>query len=196
MFMGPLDRAKAWNTKGLEGTSRFLQRVYRWISSTPVVEKDGTEEQSRLVHRLISEVGADIEGLSFNTAIAKMMEFLNESTKWTEIPSDLARRVVLILSPFAPHLGEELWEFLGIERSLAYEPWPTFDPKYLVETMIEMGVQVNGKMRGTVRLAPDAAEEAAVAAAFGDENIAKHIGDRSKLKKVIYKPGRILNLIC
>ena len=210
MFMGPLEQVKPWSMRGVEGVHRFLNRVWRLlVESAPegegfddvdaplrssVVDADPSREQLRVLHQAIEKVGSDIDGLRFNTAIAAMMEFVNAANKWDEVPVSVARDFVLILSPFAPHLAEELWRKLGGADTLAYEPWPAVVEEYLEEDEIEIAVQVNGKVRGSVRVAPDAAKDAVLAAARADENVSRYLmnGD---IHREIYVPGRIINFV-
>ena len=137
---------------------------------------------------------ADVVGLRFNTAISAMMILSKHLLGLPAVPAEAARALALIVSPFAPHLGEELWALLGATKSLAEEPWPTVDPALLVDDTVEIGVQVNGKLRGTVLLAKGASEEAAKASAMADEKVKVHVEGKT-LKKLVYVPGRILNFI-
>ena len=138
MFMGPLEQVKPWSMRGVEGVHRFLNRVWRLLIDEETGALQGrvngvaaSKEQLRVLHRTIAKVTADIERLHFNTAIAAMMEFVNVAYKWDAVPEDVARTFVLLLSPFAPHLGEELWRRLGGEHTLAYESWPELVQEYL-----------------------------------------------------------------
>ena len=133
--------------------------------------------------------------MRFNTAIAAMMEFTNAATKWDSKPAEALEPFALLLSPYAPHLSEELWSKLGREGSNAYETWPTADESLLVEDTITLAVQVNGKMRGKVELAADASQDDAMDAAMAQENIAKFVTDPDAIKKIIYVPGKILNVV-
>ncbi len=210
MFMGPLEQVKPWSMRGVEGVHRFLNRVWRLLVVSEL-ENEGfdpvdaplresvrdvepTREQLRVLHRTIAKVTEDIETLNFNTAIAAMMEFVNEANKWEVVPLSIAREFVLVLSPFAPHLGEELWEKLGGSGTLAYEPWPEVVKEYLQEDEIEIAVQVNGKVRGSIRVAPEAAEEVVLAMARAEENVARYLTN-GNVKREIYVPGRIVNFV-
>ena len=201
MFMGPLEQVKPWSMRGVEGVHRFLNRAWRLL----VDEETGalhdrvngaaaSKEQLRALHRTIAKVTDDIERLHFNTAIAAMMEFVNAANKWDAMPRDIARAFALLLSPFAPHIGEELWRRLGGERTLAYEPWPEVAAEYVQEDSVAIAVQVNGRMRATITIPQDAEKEAALQAARREENVAKHIGARA-VKREIYVPGRIVNFV-
>jgi len=200
MFMGPLEQVKPWSTRGVEGTFRFLNRAWRLLVAedgslnASVTDAAPTAEQSRALHQTIDKVTNDIEALRFNTAIAALMELTNAANKWPEVPRAVAEPFVLLLAPFAPHIAEELWAKLGHEQSLAYEPWPEADPKWLVRDTVVIAVQVNGKVRGQIEVAKDAPEPDVVAQARADENVAKHLAGR-EIKRAIYVPGRIVNFV-
>ncbi|GJP73364.1 hypothetical protein CLOP_g4089 [Closterium sp. NIES-67] len=209
MFMGPLRETKVWSTKGVEGVHRFLARVWRLLVgqadpatgqypatglAASVVDDAPTEEQLRALHACIHKVTEEVEAMRFNTAIAAMMELTNAAYKWPSMPKDAARPLVLLLSPFAPHVAEELWQRLGHSSSLAYEPWPQALPQYLVEDTIALPVQVNGKVRATLQLPAGVEQEAAVAAAVAHPNVARLLDGKS-LRKTIFVKGRILNLV-
>lgn len=205
MFLGPLRETKVWNAKGVEGVHRFLARVYRlivgsvgdgsgpaWDDTTP------TREQLRLLHATIKRVTEETEEMRFNTAIAAMMEFVNGANKWETRPRETLRPFVLLLSPYAPHLAEEMWQVLGggeiPGRSLAYEPWPEADESLLVEDSLQLPVQVNGKTKGTVEVPKGCDQDAAVAAAMTLQSVTKQI-DGKEIKKIIFRPDKILNLV-
>jgi leucyl-tRNA synthetase len=139
MFMGPLRETKLWRTKGVEGCSRFLARSYRLFDSC--TDQPPTDEQLRTVHKCIAKVTEETENLRFNTAIAAMMEFTNAATKWEQRPKAVLKPFVLLLSPYAPHVSEELWERLGNQASNAYEAWPVADPTYLKQDTFTLAVQ-------------------------------------------------------
>ena len=197
--MGPLEASKPWNTRDVPGVHRFCRRVWRMIcgdeDNQPILsDVEPSQDVERALHRLIKKVGEDIEAMKFNTAIAAMMEFLNTVFKAGRISHDQAERFVLILSPFAPHLAEELWQRLGHDKSLAYEPWPEYDEKLLVEKTIEIPVQVNGKLRGRITVPADADEDAIITAAISEPRVAAAIEGKSIAKK-IYVPRRMVNLV-
>lgn len=196
MFMGPLEQVKPWQTSGIEGSRRFLDRVWNACTEN-VVDIAADEETVRLLHKTIQKVTHDIEALRFNTAISQMMIFTKHLTAKTTaggVPKSCAKALALMVSPFAPHAGEEIWERLGGTQTLAYEPWPEFDPKLTIDETIEIGVQVNGKLRGVVRLAADADEATAKASAMAEEKIREGVEGKT-VKKVIYVRGKILNFI-
>lgn len=200
MFMGPLDRDKPWTDEGIQGVYRFLRRVWLLFVTEDgalhprVVRSGGAPGMLRELHKMIKAVGKDIEHLQFNTAIARMMEFLNAAVKNEQIDQAILEQFVLVLAPFAPHVAEELWERLGHENTLAYEPWPAYDESLLVEDAMEIPVQVSGKLRGKVVLPKTADQATVLAAARADEKIAPHLEGKTILKE-IYVPGKMLNLV-
>ena len=202
MFMGPLEQVKPWSTRGVEGTYRFLNRVWRLMVgvengaqlSKAVCDKTPTPEQLKVLHQTILKVTNDIQELRFNTAISALMEFINTANKWDVLPREIVNDFVLLLSPLAPHIAEELWERLGNTETIAYMKWPEFDEKYLKSDTAEVSVQVNGKMRSRVSVPSDATEAEALAIAKNDENVARHIANK-KLARSIYVSGRIINFV-
>jgi leucyl-tRNA synthetase len=203
MFMGPLEAAKPWSMEGVNGVRGFLDRVWRMIVNeraetleiNPAVQDiEPTAEQNRVLHKTIQGVTQDLDRLAFNTAISKMMEFTNYFTKSDRRPCTAMERLVLLLSPLAPHLAEELWQLLGHEGTLAYEPWPVFDPALVKEETIEVPVQINGKLRTRIMVAADTGREALDAAARADERVAELLAGQTVVKVVIV-PGRMVNFV-
>lgn len=201
MFMGPLEQSKAWSMRGVEGVHRFLNRVWRLACDeesgallSAVTNDAPTREQLKALHATIRKVTEDLEAMKYNTAIAAMMEFVNTATSWPVRPRAALEPFLLVLSPFAPHLAEELWSKLGHGESLAHEPWPAFDPALLVEDSIEIPVQVNGKLRARVHVAAGAAQPDVVSAALADPNVQSHVAGKT-VRKEIYVPGKLLNLV-
>ncbi len=201
MFLGPLEAMKPWNSNGIEGVFRFLRRIWRELvgddGRRAAKITDGAEpspESDRLLHETIKKVTEDLENLRFNTAIAQMMVFSNHLQKVDTIGLATARVFVQLLAPFAPHLAEELWQRLGGEPSIVAQPWPEFDPARLVSTSVKLVIQVNGRMRADAMVAPDAPQDEVVALARTIDRVAAHI-DGKQLRKVVYVPGRILNLV-
>jgi leucyl-tRNA synthetase len=198
MFMGPLEAMKPWSTASVEGISRFLDRAWRLYT-----REDGSlllddsavgPELTRVLHQTIRKLTEDLEALKFNTAIAQMMMFVNEVMKQPARPRPLLEPFVLLLSPFAPHLGEELWSRMGHRDSLAYAPWPKFDPALCEEDTVTVAVQVNGKLRATLDL-PKGADQAAVqAAALADERVSRYVNGGA-IRKVIHVKDKLLNLV-
>jgi leucyl-tRNA synthetase len=193
MFMGPLEATKPWNTSSIAGVRRFLDRVHVIaLRAEAGVEPD--DATTRSLHRTIRKVTEDIEAMRFNTAISAMMVLSNELTKLDPVPAEAVEILAKLLHPFAPHLGEELWETLGHTPSIQAEPWPDFDPALCEEDKVEVPVQVNGKVRGRILLPKDATEDQALAAAHEVPNIASQLQGKT-LRKTIWVPNKILNLI-
>jgi leucyl-tRNA synthetase len=192
MFMGPLEQMKPWQTSGIHGVRRFLDRVDALAGRE--LGSDMDLETQKLVHRTVKKVGEDIDALRLNTAVSAMMILVNHLNGLAVVPREALEKLVLCLAPFAPHLGEEIWQRLGHDPSVARAPWPTFEPSLCVDNEQEIGVQVNGKVRGRVMLAVDASEEAAKQAGLADPNVAKFMEGKT-LVKVVYVPGKILNFI-
>jgi leucyl-tRNA synthetase len=192
MFMGPLEAVKPWHAGQIQGVVRFRERLYVACTKplTDVME-DGTK---RLLHKTIKKVTEDIESMSFNTAITAMMVLTNHLFGLPAVPREAARALTLLVSPFAPHVGEELWSQLGDGGSLAYVPWPTFELALCIDDVLELAVQVNGKVRGRVMLSREAPEAEAREKALAAEGVAPHMAGRS-VKKFIYVPGKIVNLV-
>ena len=201
MFMGPLTQVKPWSMKGVEGVSRFLSRAYRLVldeetgaPSPKLCDAEPTKDQLRALHAAIKKVSHDVEGMEYNVAISAMMIFVNEAQAWDRLPRSLLSTFVLLLAPFAPHLAEELWNRLGHPDTLARAPWPTWDEKFLAEDEIDIPVQVNGKLRGRIRVAADANEETVVAAALACAEAAPFFAGK-EIKKKIFIPKRMVNLV-
>ncbi len=199
MFMGPLEAVKPWNTKGVEGVRRFLERVWRLMVSDGeddtllVDESEASDEIVRLLHKTVKKVTQDIEGLRLNIAISAMMELTNELTRTQCHSRKVMETLVLILSPFAPHMCEELWQRLGHEN-LAYTAWPTYDESLAADKSVTYGVQVNGKLRGQIELPVDVSKDDAIAKAKALPNVAKFIGDL-KIQREIFVPGRLIGFV-
>ncbi len=203
MFMGPLEATKPWSMAGVDGIFRFLGRVWRLVAddraddirlADAVQDVPPTPGQLRVLHKTIKAVTDDIERLQFNTAISRMMEFTNEFTSHDVRPKSVLSSFVLLLSPFAPHLAEELWQLLGHTTTLAYEPWPTYDPALLVEAEMEIPVQINGKVRGKVTVPKDADQATIEAAANAIDAIAQQLSGKTVVK-VVYVAGKLLNMV-
>ena len=202
LFLGPLDRDKPWQENGIDGVQRFLDRMWRACVGEEgqclVDDSELSEELNRLVHKTIKKVEDDIEALNFNTAISAMMILLNETYKTGSRSRKVLRPLVQILSPFAPHLAEEIWAKMGENKDgknfVALAPWPQYESNLTVDSVVTIGVQVNGKSRGTIEISKEASEAEAVAQAMKIEAIVKFL-DGKAVDKVIYKAGRILSLI-
>jgi leucyl-tRNA synthetase len=200
MYMGPLDVSRPWETRAVVGQLRFLQRLWRNLldedSGAPTVSDDPPDvETDHLLHRTIAAVREDMEGLRFNTAIAKLIELNNHLTERSApLPRAVAEPLVLMLAPFAPHAAEELWARLGHEDSLAYEPYPSADPTKLAASSVTYPVQVAGKVRASITVPADADEDTVRAAALADPAVAARLQGRS-VAKVVVVPGRIVSIV-
>ena len=223
MFMGPLEMVKPWNTKGVEGVYRFLGRVWRMFIdeqseqefeqqltvnpergpellsalklNTAVGQAEATAEQLKVLHTCIKKVTEDMEHLHFNTAISAMMVFTNEASNWDIRPLSVMNDFLLLLAPFAPHVAEELYaKANGGDSTLAYQPWPSFDEAHLVESTIEMAVQVNGKLRDRIQIPADIDKADIERIALESENVQRHTDGKS-VKKVIVIPGKLVNIV-
>ncbi|MEZ6142416.1 MAG: class I tRNA ligase family protein [Zavarzinella sp.] len=203
MFMGPLEAIKPWNMRSVEGVYRFLARVWRLIvderAETPILhphveESEPAEETARMLHRTIKKVSEDTAGMRFNTAIAAMMEFTNHLNGLPTQSKTVLEQLVLLLSPYAPHVAEELWQVLGHDTTLAYIPWPTWDEALLVESQMEMPVQINGKVRARIMVPADADEQVLEAAALADPKVQEQIVGKT-VRKWIIKPKQMINII-
>ena len=196
MFMGPLEAVKPWQTNQVSGVVRFQSRLYNVIQNAAnnnVEEMD--EETTKILHKTMKKVTEDMDAMSFNTAISAMMVLVNHLSSLKEqVPREAAEKLALMVSPFAPHLGEECWNMLGHETSLAYEPWVEYDEELCVDNTLKMGVQVNGKVRGEIEIGKDADQEAAMAEAMKESKVQAQLEGKD-IKKIIFVPGRILNIV-
>ncbi|NLP51400.1 leucine--tRNA ligase [Bacillus sp. RO1] len=200
MFMGPLEASIAWSTNGLDGSRRFLDRVWRLFVeengklSSKVVEVTEEDTLEKTYHATVKKVTEDYEGLRFNTAISQMMVFINEAYKADTIAKDYVEGFVKLLSPVCPHIAEELWEKLGNEGTITYEAWPTFDESKLVEDEIEIVVQVNGKLKAKLYVPSDATREKMEEIALADDAVKESIEGKT-VRKVIAVPGKLVNIV-
>jgi leucyl-tRNA synthetase len=199
MYLGPLEQSKVWNTQDIVGVHRFLNRLWRNLIDTDTGELlvDDTPPDAALAkqtHKTIAKVTEAMSSMGFNVAIAAMIELNNALVPMQRVPRWVAEQLVLMLSPLAPHICEELWEKLGHERSLAYEPWPSYDPDLLVEDEVELPVQVMGKVRGRITVPRDADEATVLEAAKADPNVAAHLEGKT-IHKTIVVPGKMVNLV-
>jgi leucyl-tRNA synthetase len=199
--MGPLEQTKSWDTDDVEGVFRFLNRVWRLVVDEEsgaladrLTDADPAREQLRSLHWTIKKVTDDIEERAFNTAIAAMMEFVNAANKWDAVPRQIMEPFLVLLSPFAPHLSEELWARLGHDESLAHADWPEYEDRLLQRKVVEIPVQVNGTVRDTIEIDADADEAAVIGAAKAADNVARHL-DGEDIHREIYVPGRIVNFV-
>jgi leucyl-tRNA synthetase len=192
MFMGPLEQVKPWQTQGLQGVRRFLDRV--WVLGTRPSGDAMDDETARIVHRTVKKVTEDVEAMRFNTAVSAMMILANHLHGFERPPRAAMENLLLCLAPFAPHLAEELWQRLGRVPSVADAAWPSYDPALCIDAEVEIAVQVNGKMRGRITIARDAPEATARARALEADGAKPHLEGKT-VRKVVYVPNRIVNLI-
>ena len=197
MFMGPLQVVKPWQTSGVKGVHNFLRRANRLVTETPAADRAMTPAEAKSLAAMVKKVGEDLETMAFNTAISAMMVFVNEAEAFAKaggLPREMLEKFVLCLAPFAPHLGEELWQFLGHADTLAYEPWPEYDAKALVESEIEIPVQVLGKLRGRIKVPVAATPAEMEAAAKANADVARFLEGKT-IVKVIAVPKRMVNFV-
>ena len=193
MFMGPLEASKPWSQQGVEGAQKFLDRIYRLYESGKIKEEEN-KNLEKIYHQTVKKVTTDFESLGFNTAISQMMIFINAVYKEEVFPKEYAEGFVKLLNPVAPHIGEELWEMLGHDKTIAFEAWPTWDESLLGEAEKEIAVQVNGKVRATIKIAVDEDEEAIKEKALVEENVCRHIEGKEVVKVIVIK-GKIVNIV-
>ena len=195
MFMGPLEKTKPWSMNGVKGVYNFLTRAHRFMLDQANYVDEAKEDVSNLkeLHKLIKKVTDDIENMRFNTAISQMMIFVNHIYKTGKISRPSAEKFALVLAPYAPHLAEELWSFLGHEKTLTFEKWPEHNPELAKDDVITVAVQINGKTRGTFEVAPDITKDELFKIVKADEKIAKYLA--GTIVKEIYVPGKICNFV-
>lgn len=201
MSMGPLDTSRPWATKDVVGSQRFLQRLWRLAVNEDTGELATTdaalsEDDLKQLHRTIAGVRDDYENLRLNTVVAKLIEYVNYLTKTyrTEAPRAAVEPIAQLVSPIAPHIAEELWQRFGHDETITYQPFPTFEEKYLVDDEIEVPVQINGKVKARINVAADADQDAVFEVALADAKIAELTSGKNVVKK-IYVPGRMVNLV-
>mgnify|MGYP002714452456 CR=1 FL=1 len=199
MFMGPLDAAIAWSEKGLDGSRRFLDRVWRLIitdenSINKKIVDSNDHSLDKVYNQTVKKVTEDFDTLSFNTAISQLMVFINECYKTNEVYKPYIEGFVKMLAPIAPHIGEELWDRLGHENTITYQPWPTFDESLLVDDEVEIVVQVNGKVRAKINIPKDLSKEEMQDLALSNDNVKMSI-EGKEVKKVIAVPQKLVNIV-
>jgi leucyl-tRNA synthetase len=203
MFMGPLQATKPWNMAGVVGVRNFLDRTWRMIVddrtetttlAAAVGDYEPTEPQLRVLHKTIKAVTEDIDDMGFNTAISRMMEFVNAFTKDAKRPRVMLQPLVIMLAPFAPHIAEELWQALGGTDSVSFQEWPTYDQRWVVDDVIEVPVQIQGKLRGKIFVSPNATAAEMLVTAKADDKIAPLLAGAQIVKEIVV-PGRLVNFV-
>lgn len=193
MFMGPLDADKPWSEEGVQGAHRFLERIYRLYTEIETTNET-TEELDKIYNYTVKKVTNDFETLNFNTAISQMMILINSIYKDKKFPKEYKEGFVKLLNPIAPHITEELWSILGHTKTIANEPWPKYNEDKIKESTISLGIQVNGKLRGTIETTEQDTEEEIKEKALNNEQIKKHL-EGKEIIKVIVVPKRIVSIV-
>ncbi|MDC7224517.1 MAG: class I tRNA ligase family protein, partial [Spirochaetales bacterium] len=193
MFMGPLQVSKPWQTKGLVGVNRFLNRVWD-VAEREITDEEPTDALKKVLHKTIKKVSGDTDQLEFNTAISQMMIFINEVYKEKKCYRKLWEPFVLLIAPYAPHLGEEMWEKLGKSESLAYETWPEWDEALCKDDEKEVVVQINGKVRAKMTVSAGLPKEELLALAKADEKIVALVEGKNIIKEIVV-PDKLVNIV-
>ena len=194
MFMGPLEASKPWSKQGVEGARKFIERVYRLYTESDKISSEGNANLDIPYNKLVKKVTDDFENLSFNTAISEMMVFINAVYKEDIFPKEYAEGFVKLLNPIAPHITEELWNILGHDKTIAFESWPTYDESKLESNEVEIGVQVNGKLRGSIKVNNDTTEDDMVKLALENDNVKRFTEGKEIIKTIVIKK-RIVNIV-
>ncbi len=194
MFMGPLEVSKPWSQSGVEGARKFLTRVWNFFTEPANIDESARSELEKIYHRTVKKVTSDFEQLGFNTAISQMMIFVNACYKAGKCPREYAEGFVKMISPIAPHIGEEMWQMLGHDNTIAYESWPTYDEAKTIDDEVEVVVQVNGKVRARLMLPKDAEQADVRDQVFADESVAANVEGKTVVKE-IYVKGKIYNIV-
>ncbi|MDD6235594.1 MAG: leucine--tRNA ligase [Lachnospiraceae bacterium] len=194
MFMGPLEASKPWSQQGVEGARRFIGKVWNFFTEPENIIEDADNGLKKVYHQTVKKVTQDFETLGFNTAISQMMIFMNAATKEGKCPRNYAEGFIKMFSCICPHAGEEIWNILGHDDTIAFEKWPEFDEEAVKEDTVEIGVQINGKVKGKVEIAVDEDSQTVIAKAKEIPAVAKAI-DGKNIVKEIYVPGRIVNIV-
>ncbi len=194
MFMGPLEADKPWSNEGVEGSRKFLERVWRLYTVENKIKDEENQNLEKIYHQTVKKVTEDYESLNFNTAISAMMIFINAVYKETVFPKSYALNFIKLLNPISPFITEELWNMMGNNDTIAYEPWPTYDENKLTDNINKIAIQVNGKLRGTMEVPTNTEKEELIRLAKKLENIEKHISGKEIVKEIVI-PNRIVNIV-
>ena len=193
MFMGPLEADKPWSTKGVEGARKFLDRVWRLYESDKIKDEEN-KKLEKIYHQTVKKVTKDFETLNFNTAISQMMIFINAVYKEEVYPKTYAENFIKLLNPLAPFMTEEIWEKMGHDKTIAYEPWPTYDEEKAIDDTHTIGIQINGKLRGEISVTENDTEDSVKERVLSQENITKYT-EGKEIVKFIYIPNKIVSII-
>ena len=195
MFMGPLQAMKPWSTQGVDGARRFLDRVYRLYTELATIDESNSNKAlEKVFHQTVKKVTEDYENLRFNTAISQMMIFINEAHKNTNIPREYLEGFLKLLSPIAPHLGEELWEFIGHKETITYEAWPEYDESKIVDSTVTIVIQINGKIRDKIEVAKDTDSEEVKKLALASSKVQEYLLGKEP-RKVIVVPNKLVSIV-
>ena len=199
MFLGPLEQSKPWDTKGIDGVNRFLRKLWKMFFNREgalcVTDEKPSAAELKSLHKLIKKVGDDIEAFSFNTSVSAFMIALNELNDLKSHNKEILENILVLLSPFAPHITEELWSILGHEQSISYAKFPEYVEAYTIENSFEYPVSFNGKMRFKLELSRSLSPKEVEEIVRANENTAKYLGGNT-IKKVIVVPSKIINIVC
>ena len=196
MFMGPLEVSKPWSSTGVAGAKKFINRVWNFFSEPANITEEDDGKLTKVYHQTVKKVTSDFEQLGFNTAIAQMMVFINEVYKAGTCPREFAEGFIKMISCITPPVGEEIWQLLGHDNTIAFEPWPVHDEEKCKDNEVTIAVQVNGKMRGTVLMAADLDNDTVVQNVLANEKIAAFLQKNGgNIVKTIVVKNKLVNLI-
>ena len=194
MFMGPLQVSKPWSTSGIAGVWRFIDKIWRLADEREIVEEKAPADLMKSLHKTIKKVTDDTSSLNFNTAISQMMIYVSDLSKMEKLPREAWEPFVLMLSPYTPHLAEELWEKAGNKPSIANEKWPVYDPAMVVDAEVSIVVQINGKVRAKLTIAKDTPKDEMVALAKDNENVKRYLDGATILKEIVV-PNKLVSFV-
>jgi leucyl-tRNA synthetase len=194
MFMGPLEVSKPWSSTAVAGARKFINRVWNFFTEPANLTDSDDGKLTKLYHQTVKKVTSDFETLGFNTAIAQMMVFVNEIYKNGSCPREYAEGFIKMMSCVTPHVGEEMWQILGHDKTIAYEPWPVYNEEKCKDNEVEVAVQINGKVRSVVLIPVDADKDAILSIVKADEKIIAALDGKTIVKEIVI-PGKIINIV-